>query len=552
MPTKRFFNTRETLVTEALDALVRLSAGKLARLDGYPHVKVVVRATLDPSKVAVVSGGGSGHEPAHAGFVGRGMLSAAVCGEVFASPSVEAVLAAILAVTGEAGCLLIVKNYTGDRLNFGLAAERARALGKRVETVLVADDVAIPGAAQPRGVAGTLFVHKIAGALAERGGSLDEVAAEARAVAAETWSLGVSLEGCSIPGAPATERLAADEGELGLGIHGEPGVEKIALQSVRSLVALMSARLQAALPSNDPEARYAALINDLGAVPPIEMALVANELLGSPLAGQLDLVVGPAPVMTSLDMNGFSLSLLRLDLDARRHAALVEPCEPLAWPGAVAPRPLELRALPQAPRTRAPASTSPVHERVLAALIVRAIALQPELDALDAEIGDGDTGTTFACGARAVRERFADLPFADPSALLDELGVVLGEAMGGSLGVLLAIGCVASGEALGRGRGWVAALREGATRIAEHGGARIGDRTLLDALLPGLDTLLATGSLVDASAAAHAGARATASLDRARAGRAAYLSSHSLIGVPDPGAMAIAGLFAAASDALEG
>ena len=125
----QFINAKETLVTEAIDGLLAASGGTLSRLDGYPHIKVVYRSDWDRSKVALISGGGSGHEPAHAGFVGRGMLTAAICGEVFASPSVEAVLAGILAVTGEPGCLLIVKNYTGDRLNFGLAVERARAFG---------------------------------------------------------------------------------------------------------------------------------------------------------------------------------------------------------------------------------------------------------------------------------------------------------------------------------------------------------------------------------------------------------------------------------------
>ncbi|MEO1347167.1 MAG: dihydroxyacetone kinase subunit DhaK, partial [Pseudomonadota bacterium] len=123
----QFINEKETLVTDAIDGLLETSGGALTRLDGYPHIKVVLRTAWDKSKVALISGGGSGHEPAHAGFVGAGMLTAAVCGEVFASPSVDAVLAGILAVTGDAGCLLIVKNYTGDRLNFGLAAERARA-----------------------------------------------------------------------------------------------------------------------------------------------------------------------------------------------------------------------------------------------------------------------------------------------------------------------------------------------------------------------------------------------------------------------------------------
>ncbi len=154
---KQFMNSRESLVTEAIDGLLRTSGGKLARLDGYPHIRVVVRTDWDRSKVALVSGGGSGHEPSHAGFVGQGMLTAAICGDVFASPSVDAVLAGILAVTGKAGCLLIVKNYTGDRLNFGLAAERARAFGLKVSMVIVDDDIALPDLPQARGVAGTLF-----------------------------------------------------------------------------------------------------------------------------------------------------------------------------------------------------------------------------------------------------------------------------------------------------------------------------------------------------------------------------------------------------------
>jgi hypothetical protein len=165
----QFINRKEDIVQDAIDGVIAASGGKLSRLDGYPFIRVVVRSDWDRSKVALVSGGGSGHEPAHAGFVGKGMLTAAVCGDVFASPSVDAVLAGILAVTGPAGCLLIVKNYTGDRLNFGLAAERARAKGLKVNMVIVDDDIALPDLPQPRGVAGTLFVHKIAGAMAESG-----------------------------------------------------------------------------------------------------------------------------------------------------------------------------------------------------------------------------------------------------------------------------------------------------------------------------------------------------------------------------------------------
>ena len=172
----RFFNQLENVVTEAIDGTLRLAGAKnIARANGFPHKKFVARTDRDKSKVAIISGGGAGHEPAHIGFVGKGMLTAAVSGEVFASPSTEAVLACIMHVTEEAGCLLIVTNYTGDRLNFGLAAERAKKLGKKVEMVIVADDIALPDAPQPRGIAGTLFVHKIAGYWSEAGATLEEI-----------------------------------------------------------------------------------------------------------------------------------------------------------------------------------------------------------------------------------------------------------------------------------------------------------------------------------------------------------------------------------------
>jgi dihydroxyacetone kinase len=205
--TRQFINSKETLVTEAIDGLLRTGGGRLARLDGYPHIKVVVRTDWDRSKVALVSGGGSGHEPSHAGFVGRGMLTAAVCGDVFASPSVDAVLAGILAVTGEPGCLVIVKNYTGDRLNFGLAVERARAFGRRVAMVIVDDDVALPDLPQARGVAGTLFVHKVAGALAEQGANLETVAVAAQEVIRGVVSIGMSLDTCTVPGSRKEDRI---------------------------------------------------------------------------------------------------------------------------------------------------------------------------------------------------------------------------------------------------------------------------------------------------------------------------------------------------------
>src|SRR5690606_39195407 len=188
----------------------------------------------DARPVAVLSGGGSGHEPAHAGYVGTGMLTAAIAGDVFTSPSVDAVLAGILSVAGPAGALLIVKNYTGDRLNFGLAAELAREQGIPVEVVLVADDVSLRDmvpADRRRGIAGTVLVHKIAGAAAAHGWPLDKVAAVAARAAAGVGSMGVGLGACTVPSAGTPSfSLGETEVEYGLGIHGEKGVRRVSMK----------------------------------------------------------------------------------------------------------------------------------------------------------------------------------------------------------------------------------------------------------------------------------------------------------------------------------
>ncbi len=538
---KHFLNEGDTIVTEALDALVLLGEGKVARLDGYPTVKVLVRRDIDRAKVAVLSGGGSGHEPAHAGFVGEGLLTGAVCGEIFASPSVSAVLAAILAVTGDAGCLLVVKSYTGDRLNFGLAAERARALGLRVETVIVADDIAIPDALRPRGVAGTLFVHKVAGHLARAGASLEEVKAGAERVAASVRSLGLSLSSVTVPGAPAVERLGADEVELGLGIHGEPGASRIPYQPIRDLALVLAARLDASLPEGAP---IALLVNDLGGVPPVEMAVATRALLAS-TKRDVRLVFGPERLMTSLDMKGLSVSAL--PLDGALEEALLSPVGPRAWaPGkriAATPAPLPLSPRLHADKAR-PSEDAPRREAIARAC-ERIIAVKAELDALDAKIGDGDTGSTFASAARAVLADLDELPLADAPALAGALGDRLASVMGGSSGILLSIGLSAMAAVVGEPASWARALREGVRRIQEYGGAREGDRTMIDALVPACDVLATGGSLAQAAKAAREGAIRTTSMARARAGRSSYVPDEALRGVPDPGAVAIATLFEA-------
>jgi len=543
---KHFFNRRETIVTEALDGLLRtIGSGDLARLDGYPEIKVVLRADCDKSKVSVVSGGGAGHEPSHAGFVGKGLLTAAVSGEIFASPSVEAVLAAIRAVTGPAGCLLIVKNYTGDRLNFGLAAEKARAEGFRVEMVIVADDIALPDINQPRGVAGTLFVHKISGHLSEAGRDLADVAAAARAAAKDIVSLGMSLSSCSIPGLPHEDRFGADDGELGLGIHGEPGVERIALQSVDSLVAIMAERLAARL---DPKASHALLINNLGSVPPLEMSLVANAVLASPLAKTVTLTIGPGPLMTALNMNGFSLSLIRLD--AAREAALLAPVGPHAWmPAKPVAAPVIVPMAKAAGQSAAhKASQDAGTRRLIVTVCERLISLEATLNGLDAKAGDGDTGSTVATGARSILERLDTLPLANPAATLGAIGDILSASMGGSSGVLLSIFFTAAAQALGGGASLSKALLAGLERMTFYGGAKPGDRTMVDALEPALKALDANG-LEEAAAAARRGAVETAAMEKAKAGRSAYIGTK-LQGVVDPGAHAVAEVFAAAAALL--
>ena len=533
---KQFINSKDTLITEAIDGLLRSSGGRLARLDAYPDIKVVVRADWDKSRVAIISGGGSGHEPAHAGFVGAGLLTAAVCGEVFASPSVDAVLAAIMAVSGAKGCLLVVKNYTGDRLNFGLAAERARALGVAVEMVVVADDIALPDINQPRGVAGTLFVHKIAGALAESGASLKQVSAAAKRVSGNIASFGMSLDTCSVPGSPKEQRI--DEGmvELGLGIHGEPGVEQIEFNGAQQAVQIALERLQPGA------AEHVALLNNLGGLTALEMGVLAEELARSELCQQVQWLLGPAALMTSLDMRGFSLSLLRYSAEDLR--LLQEPCASPYWPSLSALAPIKLQA--QTDYQLEPtitASEHPQRRQLLAQCCTILIELEAELNALDAKSGDGDTGSTLATAARALQAHSAELAFADIGDLYQGISMQLSKSMGGSSGVLLAIFFAAAADAHKAGADLVAALQQALGRVSEVGGAMPGDRTMIDALQPALQAL--AQDLAAAAAAARAGADATGQMTQARAGRASYVAAANLSGVNDPGAEAVARLFEA-------
>lgn len=532
----QFINNKQDIVTEAIEGVIQTSGGTLARLDGFPHIRVVTRKDIDRSKVALVSGGGSGHEPAHAGFVGAGMLTAAVCGDVFASPSVDAVLAGILAVTGDAGCLLIVKNYTGDRLNFGLAAERARTFGKKVEIVIVDDDIALPGIAQPRGVAATLFVHKIAGALAEQGADLDLVAAAARSVVADAISLGMSLDTCTVPGSPKEHRIDAGKAELGLGIHGEAGVEQVDFTTATAAMRMVVDKLQARM-SAGPQV---ALLNNLGGASVLEMSVLAHEFARSSIADRIALMVGPAAMMTSLDMRGFSVSLC--PVDDQTYSLLTAPVNLAAWPGCHSLSPAEPVALPDGlTPNKHIASAHPQTASILKACCDVFIEAEADLNMLDAQSGDGDTGSTLAGASQALIKSMNELPLADHTQLFRGIGQELSQTMGGSSGVLLAILLTAAGDAASSGLNTRDALQAGLSRMQQIGGAQLGDRTMIDALSPALESL--KDGLEAAAKAAREGADNTAKLDKANAGRSTYVNADRLRGHNDPGAEAVALLF---------
>ena len=538
-----FFNDRKQLVNDAIEGiLISAPHGNLVKLDIDPAIRVVARNDWDKSRVAVISGGGSGHEPAHAGFVGKGMLTAAVCGDLFASPSVDAVLNAIVAVTGDRGCLLIVKNYTGDRLNFGLAAEKAKRYGLKVEMVIVADDIALPDNKQPRGIAGTALVHKIAGFAAEKGKSLSEVRDIAQQACENLWSLGVAMQTCNRPGSDDEEgRIKQGHVELGLGIHGEPGASVLDTQNSKAIID----KLIAPLKEKAGDGRFAVLINNLGGVSALEMALLTKELAHSALQDQIAYLIGPAPLVSSLDMKGFSLSLLRLNETFER--AINEPVETIGWQKPVAFAPL--RTLPHT-AIQDRVDYAPSDNAQVAALVGAAtqtlVDLENRLNALDAKVGDGDTGSTFAQGARDIAQLLQEkqLPLNDVPKLLLLTGERLATVMGGSSGVLMSIFFTAAGQALHDGKPLADALLSGLAQMKQYGGADLGDRTLIDALQPALEALLKS-DLQAAAQAAKKGADATASMQKAGAGRSSYVNKENLDGVTDPGAVAVAEVFAA-------
>ncbi len=311
---KKLINEADNVVNEMLEGMVAAYPAYLRRLEG---LDVLVRAAGSDGKVALISGGGSGHEPAHGGFVGKGMLDGAVAGAVFTSPTPDQIYEAIKAADSGKGVLLIIKNYTGDVMNFEMAAEMAADEGIQVEQVIVADDVAVENSTWTtgrRGIAGTILVHKIAGACAEAGGDLGDVKRVAEKVIANVRSMGMAVNACTVPsaGRPSFD-LAEDEIEIGIGIHGEPGINREKTGTVDDICDKLLDKILAE-GIYDSGDRIALLVNGMGGTPLMEL-FIANRHIHKFLSDK-GLVIAKTIVgnyMTSLDMEGFSITLLKLD-----------------------------------------------------------------------------------------------------------------------------------------------------------------------------------------------------------------------------------------------
>lgn len=537
---KLFFNDRKTLVNDAIDGLIYSNQhDNLTRLNIDQQLRIVIRKDWNKSKVAIISGGGSGHEPAHVGFIGEGMLTAAVCGDIFASPSVEAVLNAILYVTGDAGCLLIVKNYTGDRLNFGLAAEKAKKLGYKVEMVIVKDDISIENSKNPRGIAGTIFVHKVAGYFAQQNANLEEVRKNAELCSQSVSSIGVAVTSCRMPGEDNEDRIPANKAELGLGIHGEPGFAVIDLEHCDEIVKLMADKLLA----KTKHQKHALILNNLGGTSPLEMSLLTKNVVESSLGNSMKYLFGPKPFMTAIDMKGFSLSCLVLTDELE--TALLAPVSVESWSEGIKvnnAKPINIKKISNSIEFT-PSESANV-EAVIDKICTTLIALKSTLNHLDSLVGDGDTGTTFSSGALKIQQQLKNknLPLGDMEKLLEIIGDHLAMSMGGTSGILLSIFFTAAGTHFGVHQKLPEALLNGLEQMKYFGGAKVGDRTMIDALEPALLAFRDTG-LSAAAAAATLGAETTAQMLEAKAGRSSYLNSESLNDVKDPGAVAIEKVF---------
>jgi len=558
---KHFINKVDTVRDVLAGNLIQDINQARLEFDDSDTVRVVVRKDWDKScgKVAVITGGGSGHEPAFASFVGDGFLTAAVCGNVFASPSTAAVYQAIKATATKQGVLVIVMNYTGDRLNFGLACEQAKAEGIKVRMLITADDTALPKHARDpegkrnRGIAGTILVQKIACWAADQGKSLDEVFKIASKANGWVKTLGVSANACKLFDQKRADRMGASELELGLGIHGEPGLKKIALMPAKQLVQMMIAQIldksddRNYLPDFKPGTEVAVLLNNLGSVTHIEMSVLAKETIeGLQNEGARIQLFMSNLYMSSLDMKGFSISIMIVDKEMIQ--ALSAPCTCPAW-APMRPVLFSTTSIPLAPPVQrsfdviAGAGDPVVSVEKINAISKAFSDAKPELNKIDALVGDGDCGSSMDSMGQMIVSKLGEAPLASYKLTALFIGALL-ESAPGTSGAVYASLLTSFGNALPVDNKECTLKKVAECCMAAldvtsgYSGALEGDRTMFDALYPAARALQSDGSLKAAAQAAVEGAKKTASMEEARAGRSQYLGSENLKNNMDPGALA--------------
>jgi triose/dihydroxyacetone kinase / FAD-AMP lyase (cyclizing) len=575
---KKILNDPAQSVDEFIEGLLIQYPNRMVKLQNHHVVLATDRAS---GRVQLVSGGGSGHEPSHAGWLGSGMLSAAVCGGIFASPSVHSILAAVRAVAVDAqkqGVLLIVKNYTGDRLNFGMAVERANQEGIPCQMVIVADDCALPrtkGITGARGVAGTVLVHKVAGSAAAAGKSLDEVVALAKLTASRMGSLGIALDSVTVPGAELVNaRLDENTIEIGLGIHGEAGMKQSPLLTSNGMAAEMIATIQkhgrvvddgSIVPLFDKGDQVVVLVNNLGGTSNFEMSILARScvtLLESGEYGVKATRVMVGSYMTSFDMHGASLTILNVTGQAELLGWLDRNTTAPAWgacdvwkTGDLRPSTIEFPevvvdhdSMVETPHPDLEiVNFSRTARMLIAAATSKLSASEPLLTKYDTIVGDGDCGMTMKRGANEVQASLDNgkIPTDSPVAMFAAIADAVSASMGGTSGILIEIMFRKMSSTLSRASKIGAAdlcqaMRAGVDAVSLYGGAQVGSRTMLDALVPAAAALVTSNSLAEAASEAKKGADSTAKMTQASAGRSNYLSEESLAGTPDPGAVAVA------------
>ncbi|MEK5164141.1 dihydroxyacetone kinase subunit DhaK [Paenibacillus sp. FSL R5-0527] len=584
---KKIINKPETLVRE----MGRGLALAHPELEFDSKYKIVKQKQRNQDKVTLISGGGSGHEPAHAGFVGRGMLDVAVCGDVFASPSQIQVYQAIKASAGSKGVLLIIKNYSGDMMNFKNAAHLAAEDGIQVDYVKVDDDIAVEDSLYTvgrRGVAGTVLVHKIAGAAAEAGLELAEVKAAAQKAIERTRTIGFALTSCTVPakGTPTFE-LGEDEIEYGVGIHGEPGIRREKIASADELARKMVDDLyrDMNLDGGSGKEELAVLVNGFGASPLQELYVLANavvrEIRGR---GQSIFKLFAGNYMTSIDMAGASVTLMRLDEELKRYLEAECDTPALQVRGPFAPLPLEAEtdgAEQREPSFRC--ETDPADAEVgndaftLRNIIyltdkMSEIIIENEVAfcELDAHAGDGDFGMSVAKGFKQLKREWPEIiehHAGTIGAFLEACSLVIMEHCGGASGPIWGSAFRAAGRYAGDRTALSAAEFAAMMQAAVEGiqatgersfgrGAVVGDKTLIDALVPFADSWARSAAAGDdlksaaakAAEAAAEGAKRTETIV-ARMGRAGAVGERSL-GYPDAGAYALGVIFAELARAI--